>query len=177
MPLIVTVSVGSSRARIEVSDIQKDALLPQNVVLVGCRELAMEGVDEREVTVQVWSVPASSVEGYIICEYAAPVSEVTQATAEPLPPPVGIVDPLEGMTDEQREAVRRRQSELREIDRAMTAELRSRKASTAATVAEATQAPTPEPSQEQTPEPTTEPAPDARPAKARSRKGRTGNAG
>jgi hypothetical protein len=126
MPLIVTVSVGSSRARIEVSDIQKDALLPQNVVLVGCKELAMESVDEREVTVQVWSVPASSVEGYIICEYAAPAPEVAQATEAPLPPPVGIVDALDGLTDEQRDAVRRRQAELREIDRAMTAEMRAR---------------------------------------------------
>jgi hypothetical protein len=85
----------------------------------------MDGMEENDqVNVHVWSVPASSVEGYIIGELAPPEPATV---AEDVPPPAGLVDPLAGLTDEQRAAVRERQAELRELDRERTAELRARK--------------------------------------------------
>jgi hypothetical protein len=118
MPIVATVLVGEAHVRIFCLDLRRDPIVPSNVQLVACRSLAVEDEEGGEFDTDLWSIPTSSLVSYAVGNRAAPVvADTEQAPAKPL---------LADLTDEQREAVRRRREELREIDRQQLAELRAK---------------------------------------------------
>jgi hypothetical protein len=119
MPVVATVLVGDTHVRIFCLDVRRDPILPANVQLIACKSLSVEDEEGNEFDTDLWSIPASTLVSYATGNRAAPVvaPEPEQAAATPL---------LGDITDEQREAVRRRREELRELDRQQLADLRAR---------------------------------------------------
>lgn len=109
MPCLVTVAVGDSAILIRCDQLVQDPILPENVQLVRCSELTVEGVDGSPWATDVWSIPARQVISYAYGQaWVAP---------QPEPEPVPEAEPVPELTPEQQARAARRRAELREADR------------------------------------------------------------
>jgi hypothetical protein len=68
MLTVVTLTSPSGTLTVVCDALARDNLVPQNVVLAGCREVVAEGL----TSVRVWSVPAAWVTSYVMGHAADP---------------------------------------------------------------------------------------------------------
>jgi hypothetical protein len=85
MPVLVTIRSGDTHRTLAADGLERDRLLPDNLVLTGVRDLDLGHPDGSAARAYLWSVPASLVVSYAMVK--APVSPPAEPTPEPLPEP------------------------------------------------------------------------------------------
>jgi len=103
MTTIVVLSINGTPLRVECDGLARDQLLAKNVVLTGCKELDTEGRDGLPLDTKIWSVPESLVISYAVGK-TRETEPAAAATVEVAP----AIEVVQELTDEQKEARRRR---------------------------------------------------------------------
>lgn len=78
MPVLVTIRSGDTHRTLEADGLERDRLLPDNLVLTGVRDLDLAHPDGSAARAYLWSVPAALVVSYAMVKARLP---------EPLPQP------------------------------------------------------------------------------------------
>lgn len=130
MTTIVVLNISGTMIRVECDGLARDAVLPKNVVLTGCKELDTEARDGTALDTKLWSVPESVILSYAMGRIATPAPVEAPAAS----PETGSV--VKHVWTEEEKAARRARYAAR--DEATRTQRASRKAKP---VAEATPAP------------------------------------
>ena len=85
MPVLVTIRSGDTHRTIAADGLERDRLLPGNLVLTGVRDLDLAHPDGSAARAYLWSIPDTLVVSYAMVK--APVSPQAEPTPEPLPEP------------------------------------------------------------------------------------------
>jgi hypothetical protein len=84
MPVLVTIRSGDAHRTIEADGLERDRLLPGNLVLTGTRNLALSHPGGGDASAYLWSVPDTLVVSYAMIKARAPEPQPEQSvTGEP----------------------------------------------------------------------------------------------
>ncbi len=81
MTTIVVLNISGTMIRVECDGLARDAVLPKNIVLTGCRELDTEARDGTALDTKLWSVPETVVLSYAMGRVATPAPVEAPAAA------------------------------------------------------------------------------------------------
>ena len=91
MPVLVTIRSGDTHRTLAADGLERDRLLPDNLVLTGVRDLDLAHPDGSAARAYLWSVPATLVVSYAMVK--APVSPQAEPLPEPTPEPLPEPEP------------------------------------------------------------------------------------
>lgn len=64
MPVLITIRSGDTHRTIEADGLERDRLLPDNLILTGVRDLDLARPDGSAARAYLWSVPATLIVSY-----------------------------------------------------------------------------------------------------------------
>ncbi len=138
MTTIVVLNISGTMIRVECDGLARDAVLPKNIVLTGCRELDTEARDGTALDTKLWSVPETVVLSYAMGRVATPAPVEAPAAA---PETGSVVKHV--WTEEEKAARRARYAARDEATRSRRAARKAKLAQEAAPAVETAAEPVP----------------------------------